>query len=86
MPRVRVHKFTVTQTHDPSGIGPLGFPFDMLRYDQAWPADNEAAFAMASQHALAQPVTLLSNNPPTEKRWLSFGFTVEHHEGYKRDV
>ena len=60
------------------------FPFDMLRYDCAYPASSEAAaglypsiFDGADNRHNVLSVELRSYFPPTVGRWQSFGWTVE---------
>ena len=60
------------------------FPFDMLRYDCAYPATSEAAYKLypsmfvASGNAVKeQSVELRSYFEPTVGRWQSFGWSVE---------
>lgn len=56
------------------------FPFDMLRYDQCWPADSESAGAIATPETLEtyrakRRVRLNVVKPsraPTVDRWASF--------------
>lgn len=59
------------------------FPVDMLRYDHCWPRNsNDAAEMAASLMHFDEPrkrtVTLASQQPATEARWRSFGWTVDH--------
>jgi hypothetical protein len=61
-----VHKFKV------SGRGP--FPFDMLRYDEAWPVETMDALKLAAFDR--REITLLANREPTVARWESFGWLV----------
>jgi len=58
------------------------FPFDMLRYDAAWPVDGEAAAAMEYIMAEARrlrSIKLRSHRAPTLGRWESFGWSVGRH-------
>ena len=60
------------------GFGP--FPFDMLRYDAAFPADDNAVTEIAYQRAWdekAKPIRLRSQFPPTIARWRSFGWVCK---------
>lgn len=52
-----------------------GFPNDMLRYDQCWPADTDSAFAMHGDGG-QRSIRLLSYREPTIDRWLSFLWSV----------
>jgi hypothetical protein len=60
------------------------FPFDMLRYDQAWPTDSESASNLswsysdrsASPDRHRRSVMLHSYREPTMDRWSSFGWSV----------
>ena len=62
-----------------SGFGT--FPFDMLRYDAAWPADQESTFHMERPPGATgnsqRSVKLTSYRPPTPGRWNSFGWQVK---------
>ena len=60
-----MYKYTVF------GRGP--FPFDMLRYDEAWPRETMDALKLAAMDRRA--ITLVGNGEPTEARWASFGWT-----------
>lgn len=58
------------------------FPFDMLRYDRAWPNSGEDARKIGLTDWLdtvhrSRTVRLHSNKSPTEGRWNSFGWSVE---------
>lgn len=70
----KLYRYTV------SGVGV--FPVDMLRYDSAWPDDQEAASKIvrdpyANTDVLGKyTVHLAGINPPTDARWRSFGWTV----------
>jgi hypothetical protein len=69
-----LHNFTVE--------GGSHFPYDMLRYNQCWPASQEdaATIERASRPRERGPfsVTLSTHSPnaPTEARWESFGWKV----------
>lgn len=76
-------------TYTVSGNGPI--PFDMLRYDSAWPHDQESAekcaesFESARMTALrpaggTRIIDLTSHYAPTEARWKSFGWQVTNIE------
>jgi hypothetical protein len=60
------------------------FPIDMLRYDCAYPASQEAVSTIGADRPRAQvlgaerrTVELRSHHRPTVDRWASFGWTVE---------
>lgn len=71
---VKIHSYTVTGTYE--------FPFDMLRHDRAWPAQESEVGLLSSKwmclDALKTPrtVSILAICPPTVERWKSFGWTV----------
>lgn len=50
------------------------FPFDMLRYDQAWPASESESYALAER--TKRSIKIQGMRRPTTKRWQSFGWTV----------
>jgi hypothetical protein len=55
------------------------FPFDMLRYDAAWPASGEDAAKLERDGELrskVRSVRLRSYREPTIDRWLSFLWSV----------
>jgi len=56
------------------------FPYDMLRYDECWPASGDAVGKMDQDVTLgdrsARSVKLRSYHPPTVDRWLSFTWSV----------
>jgi hypothetical protein len=63
------------------GYGP--FPFDMLRYDAAWPAGGPTVSYMALDYRQAWELGvvtlgLVGLQPPTEARWQSFGWRVQN--------
>ena len=63
--------------YEVQGVGP--FPLDMLRYDSAWPANQESASRMVTGRREPEGrriITLASHHHPTEDRWSSFGWTV----------
>lgn len=73
-----MHQYTVT--------GSSPFPMDMLRHDQAWPADQLAWMVILASHAVghvgtsprpAASVSLCGNLPPTLDRWASFHWIVK---------
>ena len=60
------------------------FPIDMLRYDCAYPASQDAVSAMGSDNPRTNPrthgrrtVELCSHHQPTPDRWRSFSWLVE---------
>lgn len=59
------------------------FPFDMLRYDQCYPASESDAHAMG--HERTRQVTLIrcsvNPSPPTFRRWDSFVWRVVSVDG-----
>jgi hypothetical protein len=62
------------------------FPFDMLRYDHCWPADetDSTKIGIPFFDATRRTVTLktYSPNAPSNTRWEShFGWTVTHVHG-----
>lgn len=67
--------------------GTGAFPFDMLRYDECWPATSVAANAVAMDvrdvraRDSRRAVPLLTNRRagPTIRRWESFGWRVISH-------
>jgi len=62
--------------------GTREFPFDMLRYDSAWPADSQSASNLAWSYADLnvsrdrRSVRLHSYREPTVDRWASFSWSV----------
>jgi len=66
------------------------FPFDMLRYDGAYPTDTESAYQMDTPYRPSteklrdfnlnkRSVNLMcTDREPTEARWNSFGWKVEN--------
>lgn len=76
-----------TVTYEVTGNGP--FPFDMLRYDGAWPTHEsqthkfEVPFsAIRSKEAYSEwrneprTVSITGIKEPTIERWRTFGWTV----------
>lgn len=58
-------------------VGTGEFPFDMLRYDQAFPNTGDDAGLIAATRCIdSVEITLRSIKPPTVERWKSFGWTV----------
>lgn len=68
--KVHIHTFTVR-----GRIGSYtGFPMDMLRYDQAWPATGEDAAKIKPSD---EPVEIrLHGLSCTPDRWKSFGWSI----------
>lgn len=71
----RLYRFTVT--------GRGTFPYDMLRYDQAWPLSQAVPYLSQDRmeqyaESRTQPVRLefMSLGLPTHDRWASFGWFV----------
>lgn len=53
------------------------FPADMLRYDNAWLADNEAVMDY-DRTGIRRSIRIASHREPTADRWASFGWTVTY--------
>lgn len=51
------------------------FPFDMLRYDLAWPATQDDVVALTVE--TERGVRLRGLKEPTPERWATFGWRVE---------
>ena len=83
MPKVQITTFVVR--------GRYGFPYDMLRYDQAWPSAAGASALSYAARGDNQEVTdvekgttrwvsveieLVTHGHVTPDRWSSFGWTV----------
>ena len=83
MPKVQVTTFVVR--------GRYGFPFDMLRYDQAWPTDRGVSVLSAVARGsnleiideekettrwVSVEIELRTHGHVTPDRWSSFGWTV----------
>lgn len=67
----KFYRYTV----EGSGI----FPFDMLRYDGAWPARSEDASRLVTSKGHAEgsrSIEVCSHYSPTVDRWKSFGWLV----------
>ncbi len=64
-------------TYKVTGSNP--FPFDMLRYDRAWPISSASAAYLDEQRGVRGQFTieLHSYNMPTVPRWKSFGWKVD---------
>ena len=67
---MKLFKFTV------SGQG--RFPFDMLRYDQCWPSNEDAIFRINEKEY--RSIVMLGTRLPTSRRWLSFGWDVHNNK------
>lgn len=56
------------------------FPFDMLRYDHAWPAGESQSYKLEAgfygERAPLRSVKLWSHKSPTIARWDSFNWVV----------
>lgn len=59
-------------------IGRGEFPFDMLRYDECFPADGESALKLGHSDNNRRMVTLRTCRSTNihEGRWVSFGWQV----------
>ena len=60
-----------------TGVGQ--FPWDMLRYDQCWPASSEDVAMMDLDHGLRtqrRSIKMHSYHPPTLDRWWSFLWSI----------
>ena len=60
----------VMYTYWVTGKGP--FPYDMLRYDQAWPLERVGDLPRDGNRS----IKLCSYKRPTVERWLSFWWSV----------
>jgi len=71
---MKIYTYTVSGTIQPYN----SFPFDCLRYDRAWPAEQVDACNMTSplDDMVKVTVRLRSPQKPTDDRWKSFGWTV----------
>lgn len=78
MSKQYIHVYTVESPN-------WGFPVDMLRYDQSWPATESDAIAIGDQRMIAghSQVNLCHYGEkrwePTRGRWASFGWRVVAH-------
>ena len=61
--------------HEYTVRGKFSFPFDMLRYDHAWPRYEREIWALESTPETRE-IQLISLNMPNVDRWRSFGWTV----------
>ncbi len=64
----------VLYSYTVSGVG--HFPFDMLRYDQAWFRDSYGTSDFMPENGVIKEFRLSSYHQPTVDRWLSFGWRV----------
>lgn len=55
------------------------FPFDMLRYDSAWP-DRQTDAAKLERSDKQRSIRLVSYQEPTIGRWASFNWSVGNEE------
>lgn len=78
MARTTRYHYTVT--------GRGRFPFDMLRYDQAWPEDGGMSMGGGNGEDSRErrEQRLIGLNPPTADRWASFGWYVVRESVDKR--
>lgn len=62
----------------------IGFPYDMLRYDGAWPRDDAAVKALNPKNwpddLSKVSFNLRSYKKPTAERWRSMGWIVNEKE------
>jgi hypothetical protein len=69
-----------THAHEYLVEGVGDFPFDMLRYDNCWPATEADAYKLLARQGKdrARPriVMLRGLRPPTVGRWESFSWKV----------
>lgn len=56
------------------------FPFDMLRFDQSWPATTQDVVDMTKPVG-RRTVCLHSNQEPNAKRWESFNWRISADRG-----
>lgn len=52
------------------------FPWDMLRYDSCWPAEETQTHHMLDSRGGARHVIMVGLREPTEGRWESFGWKI----------
>ncbi len=57
-----------------SGEG--GFPIDMLRFDECWPASQVDSTRIAEESVMRRTVRLRSDKTPNEQRWKSYGWSI----------
>lgn len=63
-----------TYYYQVEGVGE--FPWDMLRYDSAFPYSESDSAQLQRHKKSLRIVNIQSNNPPTVERWKSFGWRV----------
>jgi len=69
--------------------GSFPFPFDILRYDRAWPTSG---YDSSMMEELSQPghgpatIALAGLSRPTVDRWKSFGWKVETATVFKQNL
>ena len=68
------HKITNQYTYYVTGRGQ--FPWDMLRYDSAWPATGDDAAKLHDSGSKIRSIRMLSYKEPTIERWFSFLWSV----------
>jgi hypothetical protein len=80
---------TYRQTFDVEGSG--SFPYDMLRFDQCWPANEGESPKLEAYMPELRRVTLMrtvfhAGDVPTIRRWQSFTWRVieESIDTYKK--
>jgi hypothetical protein len=58
------------------------FPFDMLRYDQCWPASEADSLRLADEWTAPRRIVLITDSvtAPTVDPWRSHGWSVVHTE------
>ncbi len=65
-------------TYAVSGAGQ--FPYDMLRYDECWPVNDQGSAGMNVDWAGGKrDILMRSYKEPTMARWNSFNWRVERH-------
>ncbi len=69
MAKNKIYEFTVEG---------YGFPFDMLRYNRAWPAHEDETYQLGPHYPQRNKITMVihSLDFPAINRWESFGFKV----------
>lgn len=58
-------------------VGAGEFPFDMLRYDCCWPANETDSYKLSSDHVEVREVHLQGIRTPHYGRWASFGWNIK---------
>ena len=90
----RYMEFPLQQSERPKRMysywvtGKCPFPYDMLRYDAAWPAGNGSGltserYMTHDERIATYSVQLRSYREPTVDRWRSFGWSVSAHNERK---